>query len=168
MLTITCFVFLFQFNAHFLHLYNLASAGESQKRQIDDLKGKLVLVEGRISTLEHDYNAKTVGLQSAEATSDRLAAEVKVLKTWLRKSNDRLKAPKEKSLEHEKKAQELGSARDEALAQALSLKEEVDFLKSATHRESFLAHFRGSEVYTAEVESQAASYLNKGAIHMVC
>lgn len=28
-LTITCSVLLFQFNAHFLHLYNLASAGES-------------------------------------------------------------------------------------------------------------------------------------------
>lgn len=90
-----------------------------------------------------------------------------MLKTWLRKSNDCLKAAEEKSLEHEKKAQEVGSAWDEALAQALSLKEEVDFLKSATHRESIITNFRGSEAYTVEVEARAASYLDKGATHMV-
>lgn len=50
-------------------------------------------------------------------------------------------------------------ARDEALAQALSLKEEVDLLKFTAHKEKITADFREFKAYTAEVEARAASYL---------
>lgn len=108
--------FFSQFNAHFIHLYNLTSTGESHKRQIDELKGQQIMAEGRIKSLIRENASRTAGQQSAEEKRDRLSTEAEVLKTQLWKANERFKVAEEKSLGLQKKTQELESASDEAQA----------------------------------------------------
>lgn len=52
-----------QFNAHFLHLSNLAASGDSLQRHIDEVKRQLKALEEKNTTLGKDLKDQSIELE---------------------------------------------------------------------------------------------------------
>lgn len=156
-----------QLCAYILHLSDLASIGDSERRNAV-AKERYITAEAKLVAMEIDNNTKAVTIRDLEIVRDRLGDEVDELKRNLAQSANQLKTSEEKVLELQKKVEELSIAHEEAMAEQRAMKEENDlFHKSENFRQQIISDYKSSSQYNDELTSIAAAHLDRGMAHVI-